>query len=234
MILCAVSIIVFLAIVLPGVFDVKHSHRAYVISAPVKRIVIDAGGTTDLHISLSHDGQVHVQRGSAVSRDSQLIERHELIGKTLTLRSSCTGSRLGVLRRCDLTYRLQVPKRVALSLRVHLGSVTVNGTEGRLDFKSDAGDFDGSGCSKRAYFSLGFSRLRFRDTCVPAIVHARVRLGGVELTVPAGRYDVSARTHFGGGVQRPFENIIEDTAAPNKIDVDVKWGGSIRIHGASS
>jgi hypothetical protein len=229
---CAVAVIVFLAIVLPGVFDLTHGKRSYLISDPVERIVIDSKGTTDLDIEPSRDGRVHIERTSSISTDSHLLERHRLTGKTLTLTASCSGSRFGVLKRCDLHYQLRVPRKVALSIHVHLGQTTIRGVQGRLDFTSDAGDFDGSGCSRRAYFSLGFGRLRYRDTCKPTIVHALVRAGDVELTVPAGRYDVYAHTHFGGGVRRPFENIIEAPSSPHKLDVELRWGGSIRISGA--
>jgi hypothetical protein len=229
----AIVVIVFLAIVLPGVFDLKHGKRTYVISSPVERIVFNSKGTADLDISPSDDGRVHIRRTSAISEDSRLIERHKLSGKTLTLTSSCTGSRLGVLRRCDLNYNLQVPYEVALSIRVHFGRTTVNGIQGRVDFRSDAGDYVGSGCSKRAYFSLGFGRVEFHDTCVPAVVKARVKAGDIELTVPAGRYAVRTESRRLRDVKRPFENIIEDPSADNRIDAEITWGGVIRIKGTS-
>jgi hypothetical protein len=227
--LCAAIVVVFLVVVLPGVFDVKHSKRSLEITAPVRRLVLDFKGTAAVHISPSQNGHVQIARTSSVSRDSRLIERVKVSGKTLTIRSSCTGSRLGVLRRCDVRYRLRVPKKIALSLRVHFGRVTVTGTQGQLDFKSDAGDFEGSACSKRASFQLGFGQLKLRDTCVPELIHARVRAGHIGLTVPAGRYDVLAQEN----AQRPFENIIEDSASPNKLDAAITWGGSIAIEGVN-
>ncbi len=225
--LCAAVVVVFLAVVLPGVFDVRHGKRSFEIKAPVKRLVLDSKGTADVDISLSHDGHVHIMRTSSISRDSRLIERMKVSGKTLAIRSSCTGSRLGVLRRCDVHYHLRVPRKIALSLRVHFGRVIVTGTQGRLDFRSDAGDFEGSACSKRANFQLGFGQLKLRDTCVPELIHARVRAGHIGLTVPAGRYDV----HPDKNAQRPFENIIEDPTSPNKLDLVITWGGSIAIEG---
>lgn len=227
--LCAAVVVVFLAVVLPGVFDVKHNKRSLEITAPVKRLVLDSRGTADIDISLSHDGHVHILRTASISRDSRLIERRKVSGKTLTIRSSCTGSRLGVLRRCDVHYHLRVPKKIALSLRVHFGRVTVTGTQGQLDFRSDAGDFEGSTCSKRADFQLGFGQLKLRDSCVPELIHAKVRAGHIGLTVPAGRYDV----HTDKNAQRPFENIIEDQASPNKLDLVISWGGSIAIEGVN-
>ncbi|MGD0274401.1 MAG: hypothetical protein ABSB96_11840 [Gaiellaceae bacterium] len=231
---CAIVVIVFLANVLPGVFDLKHGKRTYVISGPIERIVFDSKGTADLDISPSRDGRVHVRRSSAISDDSRLIERHQVSGKTLTLTSSCTGSRLGVLRRCELHYQLQVPKKVALSIRVHFGRATVNGFQGRLDFRSDAGDFVGSGCSKFAYLSLGFGRVEYHDTCVPKVARVRVRAGDIELIVPAGRYAVRAKSNWkGSDVKRPFENIIEDPGAPNRLDAELTWAGTIKIKGTS-
>jgi hypothetical protein len=222
-------VIVFLAVVLPGVFDLKHSKRSYEITAPIERLALDSRGTVDVDISLSDDGRVHVLRTSAISKDSRLVERREVSGKTLTIQSSCTGSRFGVLRRCDLHYHLQVPTKIALSLRVHLGVVTVTGTEGRIDFRSDAGDFRGSACTKQAYFHVGFGRFEFRDTCVPTLIHAKVRAGAIDLTVPAGRYDVNAEK----GARRPFENIIEDAASPNRLELEIGWGGSVHLKGTS-
>jgi hypothetical protein len=231
--LCAGIVVVFLAIVLPGVFDVRHGERSYEIKAPIKGLAFNSKGTTYLDISPSSDGRVHIRRTSSVSRDSRLVERHEIRGKTLVFHASCTGSRLGVLRRCDLHYRLRVPKQIALSLRVHFGRTTVSGIRGRIDFKSDAGDFVGSGCSKTAHFSLGFGRLEFHDTCTPTLVRARARAADISLTVPAGRYDVNANARYGNGVQRPFANVIEDPASPNKLDLVLSLGGSIAIEGVN-
>ena len=230
-VICAVSIIVFLAIVLPGVFDLKHAKRSYVISGPVKRLVIDSKGTVYIDISPSHDRRVHILRTSAISKDSLLIERHQLSGTTLTLRSSCTGSRFGVLRRCDIHYHVQAPAQVALSIRLHLGIAKTRGFRGRLDFRADAGDFVGSGCSRQAYFSLGFGHIDFKDACVPAVVRVRMKGGNIVLAVPEGRYAVNTRTRFGNGIQRPFENIIEDPGARNRLDVVLSFGGSVIIKG---
>lgn len=225
--LCATIVIVFLGVVLPGVYDLKHSKRSYVVTEPIGRIVVDSKGTASVDVSLSRDGHVHILRTSAISKDSRLIDRSKVHGKTLTLGSSCTGSRLGILRRCDVHYHLRVPKRTALSLRLHFGRVTVTGVEGRIDFRSDAGDFTGTSCSKRAYFHIGFGRFEFHDTCVPTIVRAKVKAGAIILTVPAGRYDVQA----GSEAQRPFANIIEDPHSPSMLDLDVGWVGSIDVKG---
>ena len=230
---CAGIVIAFLAIVLPGVFDVRHGERSYDFKAPINALAFNSKGTTHLDISPSSDGHVHIRRTSQVSRDSRLVERHQIEGKTLVFRASCTGSRLGVLRRCDLHYTLLVPKRIALSLHTHFGRTTVTGTQGRIDFTSDAGDFVGTSCSKTARFSLGFGRLELHDACVPNLVRARVRAGDVVLTVPAGRYDVSADTHFGNGVKRPFASIIEDPASPHRFDLVISLGGSVQITGVN-
>ncbi len=226
--LCALSIVVFLAIVLPGVFDVKHEKSSFVVKAPIERIVLDSKGESTVDISLSRDGRVHVVRSSSISRDSRLIERKTVSGKTLVLRSSCTGSRLGILRRCEIRYRLRVPKKIALALRAHFGHTTVRGVQGPLAFKSDAAKFDGFGCNELVNLSITFGRLDYRDTCVPKSISVKMKVGDVTLTVPAGRYDVQP----GGHAVRPFKNIIEDPSSPNQIKVDVDWGGSVRITGA--
>jgi hypothetical protein len=225
--LCAVGIVVFLAFVMPGAFNVRHEKRSFEITAPVERLVLDSKGTAKVDISLSHDGHVHVLRSSAISRDSRLVEKKSVSGKTLTIRSSCTGSRLGVLRRCDIHYRLRVPRKIALSLHVHLGQTTIHGVQGRLEFRSDAGSFDGFGCNKHLDLSLTFGSVDYRNTCVAEIIEVEVKAADVALAVPAGRYDV----HPGGRAVRPFENIIEDPSSPNEINVDIAWGGSVRITG---
>jgi hypothetical protein len=226
--LCALSVIVFLALVLPGVFQVKHKKRSFEIKAPIERLVLDSKGNSKVDVSLSRDGHLHFRRTSSISLDSRLIERKTVSGKTLTIRSSCTGSRLGILRRCDTHYFLRVPKKIALVLRVHIGITKINGVRGRLEYHSDAGGFEASGCNKRVNLAITFGGIRYRDTCVPELISAKMRVGDVNLTVPAGRYDI----HPGGHAIRPFENIIQDTSSRSAIKVDVDWGGSVRITGA--
>jgi hypothetical protein len=229
---CTLIVVVFLALVLPSVFELKQSRRSYTFSGRVDRLVFDSQGTAYVHVLPSKDGRVHISRTSSISTDSRLIEGHRMSAGTLTFSARCTGSRLGVLRRCELHYKVLVPRKIALVLRLHFGRATATGIEGKLDFKSDAGDFEGSACSKDARFSLGFGKLTLRDRCVPKLVRARVRAGDVELTVPSGRYDVQASTHYGSGVDRPFANVIEDSSSPHKLDVSMSWGGSIHIRGA--
>lgn len=224
---CALGIIVFLAFVVPGAFDVRHKKRTLEITKPIERLVLESKGDIKVEIEPSRDGHVHFLRTSSVSRDSRLVERVKVSGKTLKIHSACTGSRLGILRRCDLEYHLRVPKKIALALRLHIGKTTLRGLQGRLDLKLDAGKFEGFGCNKQADLYLRFGSIDYRDTCVPEHFRGRVKAGEVVLKVPAGRYDVRASSE----AQRPFANIIEDPAARNVLDVDVIWGGSIEIEG---
>ncbi|HEY5160966.1 MAG TPA: hypothetical protein VII83_07855 [Gaiellaceae bacterium] len=225
--LCALSVIVFLALVMPGVFQVNHGKRSFEIKKPIERLVFDSKGDSKVDISLSRDGHVHFRRTSSISRDSRLIERKTVSGKTLTIRSSCTGSRLGILRRCETHYYLRVPKKIALALHVHIGITKIHGVRGRLEYHSDAGNFKASGCNKRVDLSLTYGHIAYRNTCVPRLVKVKMRAGGVELTVPAGRYNV----HPGGKARRPYANIIQDPSSRSAINVDIDWGGSIRITG---
>jgi hypothetical protein len=225
--LSALSVAVFLAIVLPGVFDLRHEKRSLEIKKPIKRLALESKGDTKVEIEPSRDGHVHFLRTSSVSKDSRIVERVKISGKTLKIHSSCTGSRLGILRRCDLAYHLRVPKTIALALRLHFGKTTLRGLQGPLDFKLDAGKLEGFGCNKQAGLYLRFGSIDYRDTCVPKHLRARVKAGELILAIPAGRYDVRA----GSEAQRPFANIIEDPSSPSKINVDVVWGGSVQITG---
>jgi hypothetical protein len=225
---CALVVVVFLAVVVPGVFDVKHTKRSLEIKKPIDRLVLDSKGMVKLEIKPGGDGHVHILRTSEVSRDSRLVERIKTSGTTLNIHSSCTGSRLGVLRRCDLSYHLRVPKKIALALRLHLGTATLQGLRGHLDLKLDAGSFKGFGCNRRADVSLRFGGIDYRDNCTPEYFRVRMRGGDLRLTVPAGRYAV----HAGGRAKRPFANIIEDPASTHDIDADITWAGSIAITGA--
>ncbi len=224
---CALGIVVYLAIVIPGVFDVRHKKRTLEITKPVKRLVLESKGDIKVEIEPSRDGHVHFLRTSSVSKDSRIVERVKVSGKTLEIHSHCTGSRLGILRRCNFEYRLRVPKKIALALRLHIGKATLRGLQGPLALKLDAGKIEGFGCNKQADLYLRFGGIDYRDTCVPRHFRARVKAGALTLAVPAGRYDVRADNE----AQRPFANIIDDPAAHNLLEADVFWGGSIVIKG---
>lgn len=229
-VLCGLSVVVFLAALLPGAFDLKRSERSYVVPGSAKKLVIDSGGTTKLHISPSRDGRLHVFRESAISKDSRLIEHKNVRGKTLAIDSSCTGSRFGVLRSCEFDYTLELPRETALAIRIHFGHAEISGMRGPIDFHGDAGNFEASGCNKRALVSLDYGVIELDERCTPKIVRIRARLAEIKLTVPQGRYDVDAETRW-GDVQRPFANVIEDSSSPSRLDIDVSWGGSVRIEG---
>jgi len=230
--LCAGIVIVFLAVVLPGVFDLRHSSRRGKFTAPIERVVVDAKGTTNLDISASRDGHAHITQTASVSKAARLVESWRVKGKTLYIRSHCTGSRLGILRRCDVNYVLRLPAKAALVLRIGIGKINLDGVRGSVDLKIEAGDVRGEAlCSRRMKAEVEyFGRIVLKETCFPDLIWSRMKAGDIELTVPAGHYDVHAATHS-GGIKRPFENIIEDPSSPHKLDLELSWGGSIKIAG---
>jgi hypothetical protein len=226
---CALVVVAFLGAVLPGVLDREHSNRSFEIAGPIERVVLDVDAGVQLDVNPSPDGRLHVSRHATFSHGSRFREQAKRSGKTISIRSSCTTSRLGLLGVCHADYDLLAPARAALVIRVHDSHVLIRGMRGRLDYDARAGDLEADVCSRWALIKLGFGRVKLHESCAPRFVQTRINAGAIELTVPKGRYAVKTKTRWGEA--KPIENLIVDPSSKHRLDLEIRWGGSITVKG---
>ncbi len=176
-----------------AVFD-HEQHTRFTLADPVRKLVV-ATGAGDVTLVATDTDRVTVRQDTHWVTGRPTPE-HNVSGGVLRLADGCRGRR--PIFRCDTTYRIEVPRDVAVDAHSDAGDVRVRGVGGSVSMTSDAGDLDASGLTGphvRAGSDAGDVRLAFATA--PSSVEARTGAGDVDLDLPRGEYAVSAGTGAG-------------------------------------
>lgn len=124
----------------------------------------------------------------------------------------------------DMT-RMQAPSAV---VRWDVGDVSLSPATPRQEVRTSIGGVEGDGLRSRSMLvelNVGDVRLRFAEP--PQAVDARANIGGVAVTVPAGRYRVDTAADVGGS---SVDGITVDRAAPRSITARADVG-DVQVRG---
>ncbi|MBC9712563.1 DUF4097 family beta strand repeat protein [Streptomyces sp. TRM66268-LWL] len=177
--------------------------------------------------------------GHAVVGDAEVSWRM-VDGKRLELRVKCEG----VVTSCDASHRVEVPRKVAvtvdnedgrvnatgfgtaLKIRSQDGRIVVKDASGPLDVESKDGSFEAVGVASRdirAHVRDG--RVRLALTEVPDRIDVRSKDGSMEIGLPEAAYKVDADAQD-GSVEVDVER---DASSPHVVSA-VSQDGRIRVH----
>lgn len=178
-----------------------------VASSTERRVSYTVGGTVE-GLTLDLDDADVVIEGAG-RRTSVAVQHTDRYGfghaatSTRTIRrgmfhiaSRCPST---VLHGCSVSYRLQVPDNVPVSIRTGDGSVRLDGYRGSARIVTGHGDVDVRGfCG----FSLqaradGGGDVAAQMACPPQQLSLRTTTGSVHAVIPPGRYRVDASTSGG-------------------------------------
>jgi hypothetical protein len=203
-----------LLIVLLGAVGVVNAafaherHARFTVADPVHKVVVasDAGD-----ITLVATGTDRV----IVRQDTRWVAgrpapRHSVAGGVLRLADGC--QRRWPIFHCGTSYRIEVPRDVAVDAHSDAGDVHATGLAGaQVRASSDAGD------------------VRLAFATAPASVDAETDAGDVELTLPRGEYAVSTHTDAGdtdiSGIVRYDRSSHVVDARSHAGDVTIRSGG---------
>jgi hypothetical protein len=144
---------------------------------------------------------------------------HQLVGQTFQLtETGCPGVNL----RCDVEYKISVPKQTAVQISTQAGQVTVHGLAGALDVTSDAASVTGDGLSSataKVTTKAGFVKLAYQGA--PTDLSVSTDAGGIQLKLPPNAsYAVQITKTVGvANVKVP-----KDATSPHKITAHTAVG----------
>ena len=188
----------------------------YQIDQAVTALVIDArAASVDI---VAGDGPVTVTEEHRYSR-TKPTTAHAVEGQMLRLtESGCGDDEL----RCDVDYRIRMPKAMSAEITAQAGRVKVDGLGGDLRVATQAGAVEGRALrSANATIETAAGAASLEFAAAPTLVRARTSAGAVELRVPGTvAYAVDVRTSVGAAVV----DVDKNPASKHRIEVQTDVG----------
>lgn len=165
----------------------------FAVTEPVQRLVV-AAGAGDVNVVATDADRVTVRRTTHwVTREP--MPTRTVSGGVLRLAGDCAG---WTMFRCETSYRIEVPRGLAVDVKVGSGDVDVRGATGAVDLSTGSGDVSGhgvAGARVRATSDSGDVRLELVSS--PSSVAALSDSGDVDVELPRGEYALDAHTDSG-------------------------------------
>jgi hypothetical protein len=181
--------------------EVAEDLQTYDVPGAVTALEL-AGGSGSVEVA-AVDGPLRV-RERRVYADVPPLTSHRVEGGTLFLLDRGCGKAAEAEGGCATHYSVEVPRGVAVTVKVRAAPVTVTGVAGALDITTDVGAIRGSGLAgtTKAVTSVGDVELRY--AAVPPGVDVRNDVGDTRVFLPAaGAYRIDAQTAAGPVVNLP-------------------------------
>ena len=188
-------------------YQIDQSVTALVIAARAASVAIVVG-----------DGPVTVTEEHRYSR-SKPTTAHRVEGQTLRLtESGCGDDEL----RCDVEYRIRMPKAISAEITAQAGAVRVDGLAGNVHVTTEAGAVEGRALTSDEVIiktEAGAASLEFAEA--PTLVQTTTSMGAVEVRVPGTTaYAVDVQTSVGGS----SVGVEQDPASAHRIEVHTDLG----------
>jgi hypothetical protein len=165
---------------------------AFTVSGRVTAVVID-GGSGSIDVTGSSRSTVSVSQQATYSGKPPTVA-HALRGTTLTLSYTCPTELV-----CGVSYTVQVPAGVTLSVATAAGAVTLASLAGTVTARADAGLITAVDLrSAVASFKSNAGGIVATFAAAPRSLTAATHVGPITLTVPGSvGYRLSTRTLVG-------------------------------------
>ncbi|MEV5592301.1 DUF4097 family beta strand repeat-containing protein [Streptomyces sp. NPDC052496] len=201
---------------------VTESERSYTVDGRTTTLnVTTPGGDIEVVAGDAAGGKVTVTE-RLVYGERKPATRHALEAGELKLAADDCG---GFRSQCGVSYRVTVPRSVAVKLKTDGGDIDVKGPSGAVDARTSGGNIDlREYAGKQATVHTDGGDIDARWTAVPDRVDARSGGGTVSVRLPQGRYAVDATTS--GGNRRVTATVDSGSAHKVKVHSD---GGDVEV-----
>ena len=171
-------------------------------------------------------GPVLVRRTDRFAFGHHSTETRSVAGGALAIASRCPPVEVG---KCSADYRITVPDNVPVNVKTGDGSIHLAVYRGSAVLQAGSGNvtvdaFCGFGLSVRT----GSGSIHTTTACSPQRLALRSGSGAIAVTVPTGRYGVTADSNGGS---RSVSGIQQSADAPFQIQA-LSSSGSVSVKGA--
>jgi len=166
--------------------------KSFTVSGPVSAVVIH-GGSGSIDVTGSARSTVSVSQQVSYSKTPPNAA-HSLRGGTLTISYSCPVEIV-----CGVSYTVQVPRGVAVTVSAGAGSITLTSLTGTVSARAAAGLITAAGLrSAIASFTSNAGGVIASFAAAPRSLTASTNVGPIALTVPGSvAYRIAAHTFVG-------------------------------------
>lgn len=172
--------------------EVAEDLTTYDISGTVTALEL-TGGSGSVEVA-AVDGPLRV-RERHVYADLPPLTSHRVEGGTLYLLDRGCGKAADAEGQCATHYRVEVPRTLAVTVKVRTAPVTVTGVTGALDITTDVGAINGSGLAGTTKATTSVGDVELRYAAVPPAVDVTNDVGATRVFLPAqGAYRIDAKT----------------------------------------
>jgi DUF4097 and DUF4098 domain-containing protein YvlB len=190
---------------------------SYQLDQPVTALLVDARAASVTIVV--EDGPVRVTEKYRYSR-SKPTTAHRVDGHALQLtESGCRDDNA----RCEVSYRIRVPKVTSAKITAQAGAVKVDGLAGDVHVTTEAGAVEAHALTSDQVTirtDAGAASLEFAEA--PTLVRTTTSVGAIELRVPGTTaYAVDVHTEVGGA----SVNVDKDPRSAHRIEVSTEVGG---------
>src|SRR3954463_11950371 len=191
------GVVLFLA-AFAGLFAVNtlldhEKTETFAVTEPVQKLVVasDAG---DVKVVATDGDRVTVRRTTHWVT-SEPKPTKSVSGGVLRLAGDCDG---WTAFRCESSYRIEVPRGLAVDVKVDSGDVDVRGVTGAVNLSTGSGDVSGHGLAgARVRATSGSGDVRLGLVSSPLSVEALSDSGDVDVELPRGEYALDTHTDSG-------------------------------------
>jgi len=194
-----------------------EAEAAYEVSGTVT--AVDVAGRSGSVEVVAVDGPLRVRERHVYTSVPPLTS-HRVEGGTLHLLDRGCGKQADAAGPCATHYRVEVPRAVAVTVKVGTAPVTVTGVTGALDLTTEVGAINGSDLAGATKATTSVGDVELRYAAPPSTVDVTNDVGATRLFLPAaGRYRFQTQTSASAVVDLPSR-----PDAPNAVTVRSSTG----------
>lgn len=189
----ALGVLVVAGCSLPDYGPTRTAQRTYSVAGTVGALSATTHGGDIEIVPVDGGGPVRVTEKYRYN-DRKPSPAHTVNDGRLTLKAA----ECGMGRRCEVDYRVLLPRAASVDLRTSGGDITLRGTRGAIAAETSGGDVEVTDCaarSVRAKTSGGNVDLAL--AAAPDEVSGRTSGGNITIRLPKGSYAVDASTSGG-------------------------------------
>ncbi|GAU70904.1 hypothetical protein SSP35_24_00090 [Streptomyces sp. NBRC 110611] len=205
---------------LSGYGPMKEAQRTYTVDGKVTTLAATTHGGDIEVVPIDAGGSVKVTEKYRYN-DRKPAPSHDVKDGRLTLKAE----ECGMGRKCEVGYRVLLPRDASVELRTSGGDITVRGTAGRIDADTSGGDItvaDSTARKGKVRTSGGDVDITLSEA--PDDFQGRTSGGNVTVRLPKGSYAVDASTS--GGTSKV--SVPTDPRSAHKVTARTS-GGDVRV-----
>ncbi|MGW1378958.1 DUF4097 family beta strand repeat-containing protein [Streptomyces sp. NPDC002446] len=217
---CAALTVLMTGCSLSGFGPTKEAERTYSVEGKVTALSATTHGGDIEVVPVDAGGSVKVREKYRYN-DSKPTPEHSVKDGVLTLKAEDCG--MG--RKCEVGFRVLLPRDASVELHTSGGDITIRGTAGKITAETSGGDItveDSAARTAKVKTSGGDVDLAL--TSVPDDVSARTSGGDITIRLPKAGYAVDASTS--GGTSKV--SVPKDERSAHKVTARTS-GGDVSV-----